>query len=95
MEALKRAIDLFGGQAGLAAAIGVKQQHIWNWINRGKSVPAEHCPAIERATRALAASKPGVEVVTCEELSPDVDWAVLREQGAKDAIEQAAAHSEG
>jgi DNA-binding transcriptional regulator YdaS (Cro superfamily) len=38
------------------------------WKARGK-VPAEHCPAIERATG-----------VRCEELRPDVPWEVLREQ---------------
>lgn len=32
-------------------------------------VPAERCPAIERATNGQ---------VRCEDLRPDVDWAVLR-----------------
>ncbi len=36
------------------------------WKKRG-NVPAEHCPAIERATG-----------VRCEELRPDVAWSVLR-----------------
>jgi DNA-binding transcriptional regulator YdaS (Cro superfamily) len=32
-------------------------------------VPAAHCPSIERATKGA---------VRCEDLRPDVDWAVLR-----------------
>lgn len=72
MEPLKRAIDLAGGQAALASAIGQKQQHVWNWLTRGR-VPAEHCPAIERATNGQ---------VRCEDLRPDVAWQVLRDQSA-------------
>lgn len=40
------------------------------WKSRG-NVPAEHCPAIERATGGK---------VRCEELRPDVAWEVLRLQ---------------
>ena len=51
MEALNTAVTLLGGQAALAAAIGVKQQNVWNWLNRpGATVPSEHCAAIETAT---------------------------------------------
>lgn len=84
MSALQRAVDLLNGQAGLAGAIGVKQQNVWNWLNRpGAAVPAEHCPAIEKATREKAAEKGDASlVVTCEELRPDVQWSVLREQTA-------------
>ncbi|QAZ38449.1 Cro/Cl family transcriptional regulator [Methylibium sp. Pch-M] len=70
MDALSRAVEIAKGQAALASAIGVKQQHVWNWLSRGR-VPAEHCPAIERATAGA---------VRCEELRPDVAWGVLREQ---------------
>lgn len=73
MTALQRAIELLGGQAALASCLGLKQQHIWNWINRDSKIPAEHCPAIERATAGA---------VRCEELRPDVEWQVLREQAA-------------
>lgn len=69
MDALNRAVGLLSGQAGLASAIGVKQQHVWNWLNRDGRVPAEHCPAIEKATAGQ---------VRCEELRPDVEWDVLR-----------------
>lgn len=74
MSALQTAVDLAGGQAALASAIGVKQQHVWNWLNRpGAKVPAEYCPAIERATGAR---------VRCEDLRDDVAWEVLRLQAA-------------
>ena len=71
-EALQRAIDLCGGQAPLASSLGLTQSYVWNWLARGR-VPAEHCPAIERAT---------ARAVRCEDLRPDVDWACLREMAA-------------
>lgn len=66
--ALRCAIAHCGGQSALASAIGLSQSHVWNWLNR-RSIPAEHCPAIERATG---------RAVRCEALRPDVDWAYLR-----------------
>ena len=70
MNALQKAITLMQGQSALAAAIGVKQQHVYNWINRGNGrVPAEYCPSIELATGGK---------VRCEALRPDVLWAVVR-----------------
>lgn len=51
MTGLQQAVEHAGGQAALAIAIGVKQQHVWNWLNRsGKPAPSEHCAAIEGAT---------------------------------------------
>lgn len=51
MTALEQAVDRLGGQAALAVAIGVKQQHVWNWLNRGDGVPpTDYCAAIEQAT---------------------------------------------
>jgi DNA-binding transcriptional regulator YdaS (Cro superfamily) len=67
--AIVRAIIAVGGPAKLAACLEVTPQVVINWRKRG--VPAERCPAIERATHGL---------VRCEELRPDVDWAVLRAQ---------------
>lgn len=43
------------------------------WKQR-QNVPAEYCPAIERATGGM---------VRCEELRPDVEWDVLRQQAVK------------
>lgn len=51
MSSLIRAVKICSGQSGLAGAIGVKQQHVWNWLNRGGRVPPEHCASIETATR--------------------------------------------
>lgn len=64
---VEKAIELSGGLARLAAAIGKSQQAVSNWRSRG--VPTECCPAIERATDGA---------VRCEELRPDVDWDYLR-----------------
>jgi DNA-binding transcriptional regulator YdaS (Cro superfamily) len=69
---LSRAVDLVGGQAALARLLNTRQQAVWNWLNRGDRVPAEFCPAIERVTRERG------QVITCEDLRPDVEWQVLR-----------------
>lgn len=56
---------LFRSKAEMARYAGVTRQAVAQW----KQVPAEYCPAIERATSGR---------VRCEDLRPDVDWAVLR-----------------
>ncbi len=76
-EALHRAAQLIGGQAAFAALLGYKdRRNVWPWFNTDRRFPAEHCPEVERATRALGS------VVTCEELRPDVAWDVVRMQAA-------------
>lgn len=62
-----------GAQKRLASAIKVHPVLMSQWTTGERRVPADHCPAIERETGRL---------VTCEELRPDVAWAVLREQVA-------------
>lgn len=75
--ALIRAAEVVGGQAALASAIGfTDRRHVWPWFNTDRRVPAEHCPAIERATRERGSP------VLCEELRPDIPWSVLRDQAA-------------
>jgi DNA-binding transcriptional regulator YdaS (Cro superfamily) len=69
MTALERAIEIAGSVAALAAALDVAASAPSMWKARGR-VPAEHCPAIEKATAGG---------VRCEDLRPDVDWAVLRQ----------------
>jgi DNA-binding transcriptional regulator YdaS (Cro superfamily) len=84
MDALRKAIEIAGTQAALAGLLGLRQSHIAMWLHR-KNVPAEHCPDIERVTNGA---------VRCEDLRPDVHWAVLREQSAPQdtaRVEQAAA----
>lgn len=66
MQPLEEAIQKAGGVTALASRIGVAASAPSMWKARGR-VPAEHCPAIERETG-----------VRCEELRPDMDWAVLR-----------------
>jgi len=68
MDHLIQAYAAVGSQSKLARAIGVVPQVVHNWQRRGK-VPAEYCPAIEKATDGA---------IRCEDLRPDVDWSVLR-----------------
>lgn len=56
-ESIQNAVDAIGGkQAELARRLSqitgrpIKQQHIWNWINRGDVVPAELAIPIEQAS---------------------------------------------
>lgn len=68
MTALEQAIERLGSAAALASVVGVAPSAPGMWKQRGR-VPAEHCPAIEKATFGH---------VRCEDLRPDVDWSVLR-----------------
>lgn len=71
--ALQRAAKLLGGQAALASLLGYSDRRgVWPYFVTDRKFPAEHCPAVERATRERG------NVVTCEELRPDVDWPYLR-----------------
>lgn len=89
IESLQKAVGIMGGQAATARALTtperkLAQAHIWNWLNSkspDQTPPAEYCPAIERATDGR---------VRCEDLRPDVDWAVLRRCNCRDE----AAHDE-
>lgn len=69
-----------GTATSIATALRVSPVMLSQWASGTKRVPAEHCPAISRATAGA---------VTCEELRSDVDWAYLREQ-ASPAAEVAA-----
>ena len=74
-SAAERAVKALGGPVNAARVLGVKDgrhQTVQSWLRN--RVPAEYCPAIERETRNKG------EVVTCEELRPDIAWGVLREQ---------------
>lgn len=61
MKSLKTAIDAFGTQQKLAAALGVKQQYISYWLRN--RVPAEWCRKIEDVTDGA---------VTRADLRPDL-----------------------
>lgn len=65
-EALQEALSTVGGSpSALAAKLGdgVARQNVEYWLRKGR-VPAEYCPAIERATDGT---------VTRRDLRPD-DW---------------------
>lgn len=77
MKALEEAIDVAGGVGALASRIGVAASAPSMWRKR-ESIPAEHCPAIERETG-----------VRCERLNPRVAWDVLRAQAGGAEQQQA------
>ena len=58
-----------GTSVELARLIGVSPVLVSQWRKGRRPVPAERCPAIERATKGA---------VRCEDLRPDVDWGYLR-----------------
>lgn len=68
-NAILKAAELMGGQASLARAMGVQPPTVNQWAKGDRPVPAERCPQIEAITSGG---------VRCEELRPDVNWAVLR-----------------
>jgi DNA-binding transcriptional regulator YdaS (Cro superfamily) len=70
------AAEIMGSQVALASALGVTKAAVSQWKDKGRRVPAEHCPAIERLTNG---------VIRCEQLRPDVAWDVLRAQAGTEA----------
>lgn len=56
VSGLQTAINAAGGQTQLAKRISellnkpVKQQQIWNWLNRNKRVPADKVLVVEQAS---------------------------------------------
>ena len=66
---LKTYLDQRGSNRDRARAVGLSEVIVSQWKTGARQVPAERCPAIERATNGA---------VRCEDLRPDVDWAYLR-----------------
>ena len=60
---LRQAIGILGGQSALARACGVKQGHVWSWLNKSGKCPAGHVITIEEATSGK---------VTRQQLRPDL-----------------------
>ena len=58
-----------GGSTTLAGLLGVTPQAMSQWLSGVRPLPAERCLLIERATKGA---------IKCEQLRPDVAWAVLR-----------------
>jgi DNA-binding transcriptional regulator YdaS (Cro superfamily) len=50
-QAMKRAVDLAGGQSALARKVGTTQARIWYWLNKAeRGCPAEWVLAVAKAT---------------------------------------------
>lgn len=81
MKPFARALEIVGGPAKLAAAVGVTVQAVCFWRDEERRLPADHCPTIERATNGA---------VRCEDLRPDVDWAYLRNTSKSTPTQDAA-----
>jgi DNA-binding transcriptional regulator YdaS (Cro superfamily) len=58
-----------GRAAEIARSLGISPVLLSQWSTDARRVPADRCPAVERATDGA---------VRCEEMRPDVDWAYLR-----------------
>jgi DNA-binding transcriptional regulator YdaS (Cro superfamily) len=52
-------------RADIAERVGLHEQYLYQCFSGRRSLPTEHCPAVERATAGD---------VTCEALRPDVPW---------------------
>jgi len=62
MKPLEMILQRVGGQTKLANMLGLKQQHVYGWLNRGGgNVPAEYVMKIESATG-----------IPCWEIRPDL-----------------------
>lgn len=68
VDYLRKAIELMGGLQSAQRSLGLNTYQAMQAWKRTR-VPAEYCPAIEKATQGA---------VRCEDLRPDVDWAYLR-----------------
>jgi DNA-binding transcriptional regulator YdaS (Cro superfamily) len=66
---LKEYLDHRGRVNELSELIGVPAALVSQWKTGVRQVPAERCPAIEKATHGA---------VRCEDLRPDVDWPYIR-----------------
>lgn len=71
LEALERAVDVLGGQTALANICGgnVKQQHVWNWLNRDKRLPDRYAIRVSRACQAAGTDVPAERL--CPEMFDD------------------------
>lgn len=69
MELLDYVKKTRGSGLRMARELKVSPVSVTQWARKIRSVPAEHCPEIERITNGQ---------VTCEDLRPDVNWSVLR-----------------
>ncbi|RMX06731.1 hypothetical protein D8I35_09525 [Corticibacter populi] len=64
------ASEIVGSQRALAKRLGVTPAAVWQWMEDGRKVPIQHCPAIEKMTAD------SVTPVTRRDLRPD-DWHLI------------------
>ncbi len=84
-QALRRAAEIVGGQAAVASILGYSDRRaVHPWFATDRDFPAEHCPTLEQATRERG------QPVLCEELRPDVNWAVLRKPAPSTSTQEGA-----
>ena len=70
-EFITQACHILGGQVVMARLLNVTPAYINQLVSGKRTIPANHCPTIERATKGA---------VRCEQLRADVDWAILRKK---------------
>ena len=71
LEALEKAVSVLGGQTALAEVCGgkVRQQHVYNWLNRDKRLPEKHMFKVQVATELKGDVVLAVNL--CPEAFPD------------------------
>jgi DNA-binding transcriptional regulator YdaS (Cro superfamily) len=84
---IKRAAAQFRNNVTFARAIGRSPQFVSQLLSGDRPVPGDLCPTIERATRENREASGEGEIVTCEQLRPDIDWQVVRENPPVEATE--------
>lgn len=72
MTSIEKAIFVVGSASKLSRELGVTVQAVCFWRDGKRKTPADLCPDIERVTNGA---------VRCEDLRPDVNWALLRHSG--------------
>tara|TARA_B100002049_G_C16069658_1_gene372140 strand:- start:1376 stop:1594 length:219 start_codon:yes stop_codon:yes gene_type:complete len=50
MSAIKKAVEIIGGQTKLANILGTKQSVVFHWISRHGQAPAKYIPRISELT---------------------------------------------
>jgi len=59
----ERAIKIVGSQSEMARRLNCKPGHVWFWLNRAKTIPAEIVISVEKMTHGI---------VTRHDLRPDI-----------------------
>tara|TARA_Y100000593_G_scaffold40073_1_gene77290 strand:+ start:5694 stop:5906 length:213 start_codon:yes stop_codon:yes gene_type:complete len=63
MIPVSEVVKAVGSQSALAKLLGVRQSHVWNWLNRpnSKGIPPQYVIQVEKATG-----------ISRQELRPDI-----------------------